>query len=139
MSGAWYVKVQGRQYPKEVTAFVQIHIIYMLTIYSDGVISKIDGLQRIQNQCVKATYRLSRDTPTAEYLYSSGMLPIEKLTIVESVPCSQNGRVPHQTQFYFSLIREVHGIYTRQMDNMHIFSQHSVLLQSLNEYNVIVN
>lgn len=129
-----YIPIKKRK--QIFCAFVQSHIIYVLPLYSEGLITKTDELQRIQNQSFKATYRLSRDNPT-EYLCSSSMLPIEELAIVERVS-HVHKMVKSLTKHNFILrrSREVHGILTRRMDNRHISRQHK---NRINEYNVIGN
>lgn len=64
--------------------YVQSHIAYMLPIYSAGSKMKLGRLQRVQNRCIKALYRLQHLTPST-YLYSTSIMPIEKLAVVERV------------------------------------------------------
>ena len=65
-------------------AYVQSHIAYMLPVYSAGSKAKLQRLQRVQNRCIKALYRLPHLT-SSTYLYSTSILPVEKLAVVGRV------------------------------------------------------
>ena len=107
----------------------------MLPIYSQGLITTMAELQRIENQCIKAMFRLPRLTPTT-YLYSSNLLPIERLAVVESVS-HLHKMVNSRTKHNFSLLYNtgVHGLPTRQSNKLHISIENPALLQSIMDYN----
>lgn len=116
-------------------AYVQSHIVYMLPIYSVGCKTKLRQLQRIQNRCIKAVYRLPRFTPTT-YLYTASVLPIEELAIVERVTYLHKVlKSLTKNNFNVQLNHEVHSHRTRQANDVHCPNEHPLLKQSTVEYN----
>jgi len=116
-------------------AYVQSHIIYMLPIYSLGNKTKLDELETMQNKCLKACFRLPRDTSTT-FLYSTSILPIHELAIVE--------RVVHLHRMVKSLTkhgldvrlnRDVRSRSLRRQSCVHVSLAHQSLRRSINEYN----
>lgn len=117
-------------------AYVQSHITYMLPIYSAGSKTKVDRLQRVQNRCLKALYQLPHLTPTM-YLYSTSILPVVKLAVVERVTDLHkmvNGLTKHNFEFQFN--RDIHSHRTRRRDNLRCSDKNPTLKQATHEYNL---
>lgn len=116
-------------------AYVQSHLLYMLPIYSQGNKTKLAELQIIQNRCIKAIFRLRRETSTC-YLYSASLLPIQLLATVERVT-HLHRMVKSLTKHGFDirLNRDVQSRASRRQSQVHISNQHPSLRQSISEYN----
>lgn len=125
-------------------AYVQSHLSYMLPIYSECAGYKLKELQTLQNKCIKAVYRLDKDTSTT-YLYSTGLLPISELAKVERIVGIY--KLVHSLtkhNFRFAINSDVHGRSTRRNSHIHIFNQQSVmnstnagLATAISEYNAL--
>ena len=116
-------------------AYVQSHISYMLPIYSVGSKTKLRQLQRLQNRCIKAVYQLPQFTSTT-YLYTTSILPIEKLAIVESVTYLHKVvKSLTKNNFEIRSNNEIHSHRTRQANDLHCPNKHPALKQSTLEYN----
>lgn len=116
-------------------AYVQSHIAYMLPIYSSGPKSKLKQLQRVQNRCIKALHQLPRLTPST-FLYSTSILPVEKLAIVERVSYMHKvARSFIKHNFDIRLNSDIHNHRTRQANDLHCPDKHPALQQSAHEYN----
>lgn len=116
-------------------AYVESHITYMLPIYSVGSKTKLRQLQRLQNRCIKALYRLPRLTSTT-YLYSTSILPVEKLAVVERITYLHKiVKSLTKNNFIIRLNSEIHSHLTRQANNLHCPDNHPALKQSTQEYN----
>ena len=116
-------------------AYVQSHIQYMLPIYSVGSKKKLGQLQRLQNRCVKAAFRLTRFTPTT-YLYSTTILPVEKLAVVERVMYIHKiVKSLTKNNFDIQLNSDIHLHRTRHSHEIHCPEKHPALKQSTFEYN----
>lgn len=131
---------RGKQIPaakrKQLyNAYVQSHVIYMLPIYSLGNKTKLDELQTIQNKCIKSVFRLPRSTSTT-FLYSSTLLPIHQLSIVERV-VHLHRMIKSVTKHGFNihLNRDIHHRASRRQSHVHLSNVHPSLKQSINEYN----
>lgn len=122
-------------------AYAHCHLTYMLPIYGDCAQYKMNELQTIQNRCIKAMYRLSRDTPST-YLYSSGLLPISKLAFVERVVnIHKMLNSITKNKFNFATNFDVHGRVTRRGHHLHVLKPNtadneiSALTSVITEYN----
>lgn len=106
-------------------AYVHCHLIYMLPIYSDCPLYKLKELQVVQNKCIKAMYRLPRDTPST-FLYSSRLLPVTKMCYVERVVNMH--RMVHSLtkhKFHFVTNFDVHGRLTRNGDHIQVIGHNA--------------
>lgn len=66
-----YILIEKRKQTYHATCIrSQLNCLYILTTYSEGLKTKILELQRVQNQCIKATNHLPRLTYSTN-LYSS--------------------------------------------------------------------
>lgn len=111
-------------------------VAYMLPIYSAGSKVKLKRLQSVQNRCIKALYRLPHLT-SSTYLYTTSILPVEKLAVVERVTQlhkMMNGLTKHN--FEIRLNSDVHSYPTRQSHNIRCPDKHPILKQATHEYNV---
>ncbi len=128
-----YIPVEKRK--TLYNAYVQSHITYMLPIYSHGNKTKLDELQIIQNKCVKAAFRLHRTTSSTS-LYSSTLLPIHQLALVERV-VHLHRMVKSLTKhrFCIRLNRDAHHRTLRRQSHVNRSKDHPTLKQSINEYN----
>ncbi len=116
-------------------AYVQSHIVYMLPIYSVGSKTKLRQLQRLQNRCLKAVFRLPRFTPTT-YLYTTTILPVEKLAMVERITYLHKVvKSLTKNNFEICLNSDIHSHRTRQANDVHCPDKHPSLKQSTAEYN----
>ena len=107
----------------------------MLPIYSAGSKVKLSRLQRVQNRCIKALYRLPHLT-SSTYLYSTSVMPIEKLAVVERVTQLHkivNGLTKHNFEIQYN--RDFHSHHTRQSNNLRCADKHPILKQATHEYN----
>lgn len=78
---------------------------------------------------------MPRYTPTT-YLYTTSILPVEKLAVVERVTYLHKivkSLVKHN--FGIRLNRDTHSHRTRQADNIHCPDEHPALKQSAQDYN----
>lgn len=116
-------------------AYIQSHIVYMLPIYSVGSKKKLCQLQRLQNRCIKAAFRLPRFTPTT-YLYTTTILPVQKLAMVERITYLHKiTKSLTKTNFDIRLNSDIHSHGTRQSNDLHCPDKHPALKQSTVEYN----
>lgn len=115
-----YIPIEKRK--QLYNAYVQSHLLYMLPIYSDCAQYKLDELQTLQNQCIKALYRLDRYTPTT-LLYSTGLLPINELAKAERIIFVHKlSQSLTKNNFRFVTNAEVHGRSTRRNSRLHVFN-----------------
>ena len=116
-------------------ADVQSHIVYILPIYSQSNRTKLDELQIIQNKCIKATFRLPRDTPTT-FLYSCNLVPIHQLATVERIVHLHRMLNSHTKHgFNIRLNRDVSTRSSRRRSQLHVANDHPSLAISIREYN----
>lgn len=127
-------------------AYVQSHLQYMISIYSECVAYKLKELYVLQKRCIKALFRLPKLTPST-YLFSSRLLPLSELVIVERVMLihkMKQHRIKHN--FTFSSNQDVHGRATRNGMDIHLFNPWSkrnvadenvstALLNAVNDFN----
>ena len=84
---------------------------------------------------VKSVYRLPQLTPTT-YLYTSSILPVEKLAVVERIGYLHKiVKSLTKNNFDVRLNNEIHSHRTRQADDLHCSDKHPALKQSTMEYN----
>ena len=116
-------------------AYVQSHLNYMLPIYSQGSITKMTELKILQNRCIKALYRLPRDTPTT-YLYSSNLIPLELLITIERIS-QLHKMVLNYTKHNFALIanNNFHGRVGIHTNSLHLFKDQPILTDAIANYN----
>ena len=116
----------------------------MLAIYGECGLCKLKELQKIQNQCIKALYRLPRLT-SSTYLYSTKLLPIVELAKVGRLT-NVHKMVHSLTKHNFTFVHnfDVHGRMMRRFNNIHLFNPYSVnsdsnsaLLRAISEYNML--
>jgi len=129
-------------------AYVQSHLVYMLSIYGDCAMYKLNELQTLQNRCIKAIYRLDRYTSTT-YLYSTSILPVNELAKAERIICVHKlvcSLTKHN--FRFSTNAEIHGRTIRRGSRIHNYnmqstvstifnSSNAALAMGINDYNCI--
>lgn len=116
-------------------AYVQSHLNYMLPIYSQGSITKMEELRIIQNRCIKTLYGLPRETRST-YLYSNRLLPINLLATVEQL--TQLHRINlNVTKHSFTIVSnlEFHGRVTTNSNELHVFRDQPILFSSIFDYN----
>lgn len=98
--------------------------------------SKLNRLQRVQNRCIKALFQLPRLTSTT-YLYTTSILPVEKLAAVERIPYLHKivkSLVKHN--FDIRLNSDIHSHRTRQGNDLNCPDKHPLLKQFTHEYNL---
>ena len=129
-------------------AYVQSHLLYMLPIYGDCALYKLNELRTLQNRCIKAVYRLDRYTSTT-FLYSTSILPVTELAKAERIICVHKlvcSLTKHN--FRFSTNAEVHERAIRRGSMIHNFnmqstvstifnSSNAALALAINEYNSV--
>ncbi len=132
-----YIPIGKRQ--QLYFAYVQSHIAYMLPIYKAGSKAKLKRLQRVQNRCIKALYRLPHLT-SSTHLYWTSILPVEKLAVVERVTQLHkmaNGLTKHNFDIQHG--SDVHSYRTRQSNNFRCPDKHPILKLATHEYNELCN
>lgn len=123
-------------------SFVQSHLIYMLPIYGECAAYKLKELQILQNRCIKALYRLDKNSATT-YLYSFSLLPFLELVKIERiVHIFKLKSALTKNNFHFVHNIDVHGRSTRRDSRIHIFNQFGIhsysnaaLATAINDFN----
>lgn len=107
----------------------------MLPIYSQGNKTKLNELQTLQNRCIKAVFRLPKDTSTT-FLYSSSLLPIHQLATVERL-VHLHRMIKSSTKHGcdIRLNKDAHHRVLRRQSQVHLSTDHPSLRKSINEYN----
>lgn len=97
--------------------------------------TKLAELQRLQKKCIKAEYRLPR-LISSTYLYSTSLMPIERLAIVERV-YHLHKMIMHRNKYNFTSLcnRDFHSRVTRQSNRLHISLENPALMQSMIDSN----
>lgn len=118
-----YIPVENRR--QLYVSYVQSHLMYMLPIYGECAQYKLKELQTLQNRCIKAAFRLDRNTSTT-YIYSTTIVPITELAKVERI-CLVYKLVKFRTKHNFRLHTnaDVHGRSTRRDSMVHNFNMYS--------------
>lgn len=94
----------------------------MLAIYGECGICKLKERQTIQNQCIKALYRLPR-LSSSTYLYNSKLLPIVETAKIERViNIHRMKKLLTKHNFTFFANIDVHGRVMRRHNDIHLFS-----------------